>query len=271
MCPFLHLGPLFIPTYGLMVALALMTAAYVMDADFRRRQLTADAYHIILVAGLAGLIASRIYSVLETPREFFSNPWPMLFSRYGFTWFGGFLGGAIALLFMARRYRVPMLQFLDVASPAAAVGYAIGRVGCLLAGDGDYGVPTSLPWGMSFPNGLVPTIQRVHPTPVYEFLAWMAIAAFLWRRGPKAVEVPRPRGEIFCDYLLLTGVARLLVEFIRINPRVLFGLTNAQIVSIGCVVVGGVLLWRIKSAPQVPERERRILRRAASRHRSNST
>jgi len=274
MCPFLHLGPLAIPTYGLMVALALMTAAYAMDADFRRREIGADAYHIILVAGLAGLVTSRIYSVLETPREFFSHPWPMLFSRYGFTWFGGFLGGAIALVFMARRYRVPMLQFLDVASPAAAAGYAIGRIGCLLSGDGDYGVPTSLPWSMSFPNGLVPTTQRVHPTPIYEFLAWMAIAAFLWRRGPRAGEVPRPQGEVFCDYLLLTGVARFLVEFIRINPHVLFGLTNAQIVSLGCVIVGGVLLWRIKGAPQSAETARRVppraAARAAGRHRSHS-
>ena len=265
MYPFLHFGPLSMPTYGLMVALALMTAAYVMDADIRRRHLAADAYHIILVAGLAGLVASRIYSVLETPREFFSNPWPMLFSRYGFTWFGGFLGGAIALVFMAKRYRLPMLQFLDVASPAAAAGYGIGRIGCLLSGDGDYGVPTSLPWGMSFPHGLVPTTLRVHPTPIYEFLAWMAIAAFLWRRGAQTPQLPRPRGEIFCDYLLLTGIARFLVEFIRINPRVFLGLTNAQIVSVACALAGAVQLWRIKSAPRVAAKEPRLASRRGPR------
>lgn len=247
MYPFLHLWRWSIPTFGMMVALALMTAAYMMEADFRRRRIEADAYHIILVAGFAGLVGARLYSVLETPREFFANPWPMLFSRYGFTWFGGFLAGAAALWMMARKYRVPLLAFLDVASPAASVGYAIGRIGCLLAGDGDYGRPTTLPWGMSFPNGLVPTAERVHPTPIYEFLTWMAIAAILWHLGAKASREPRAKGEVFGSYLILTGMARLLVEFIRINSRVLFGLTNAQIVSIGCVIFGAALLWRIKS------------------------
>ncbi|MGA2482831.1 MAG: prolipoprotein diacylglyceryl transferase [Candidatus Acidiferrales bacterium] len=248
MYPFIHLGPLSVPTFGLMVALALLAAAYVMEADFRRRCIEADTYHIVLVGGLVALVGARLYSVLETPREFFARPWSMLFSRYGFTWFGAFLVGVPTLLIMARKYRVPLLEFLDASSPAAAVGYAIGRIGCLLAGDGDYGQPTTLPWGMSFPDGLVPTIERVHPTPIYEFLAWMAIAAILWHLGAQAGRGSKLRGDVFCGYMILTGVARFLVEFIRINPRVLFGLTNAQIVSVGCVILGAVLLWRIKSS-----------------------
>jgi phosphatidylglycerol:prolipoprotein diacylglycerol transferase len=138
---------------------------------------------------------------------------------------------------------------LDLCSPAAAVGYAIGRIGCLLSGDGDYGIPTTLPWGMSFPNGVVPTIERVHPTPIYEFIIWLAIAAILWQVGKKAASGPGTRGEIFCGYLILTGIARFLIEFIRINPRSFLGLSNAQTASVLSVVVGLILLWRIKSGP----------------------
>jgi phosphatidylglycerol:prolipoprotein diacylglycerol transferase len=160
------------------------------------------------------------------------------------TWFGGFFGGFVVLLFVARRWKIPFLRFLDMCSVPCAAGYAIGRMGCLLSGDGDYGVPTTLPWGMSFPNGIVPTTERVHPTPVYEFLVGMLIAAFLWHMGTKALGGPKPKGEIFSYFLILTGVARFLVEFIRINPRVLYGLTNAQIVSLVSIVLGiGLLLW----------------------------
>lgn len=257
MIPFLHLGPLEIPTFGLMLAIGLFLSAYVLQADLNRRrsQLQSisarvekdEGYLIIGIAGPAGIIGARLYHVLESPREFFANPWPQLFSRYGFAWFGGFLGGFIALVLLARWVRIPLLEFLDICSPAACVGYAVGRIGCLLSGDGDYGVPTTLPWGMSFPNGLVPTTQRVHPTPIYEFLVWLGIAAFLWHMGAKSLLGPRAKGEIFCDYLILTGVARFLVELIRINPRSFFGMTNAQTASVASILFGAVLLWRLKS------------------------
>src|ERR1700686_2079174 len=212
MIPFLHLGPITIPTFGLMVATALLVSAYVLQADFNRRrgQLERlagykggggkgpgdrgqhdEGFLIIGVAGLAGLVGARLYHVLESPSEFFADPWNLLFSRFGFAWFGGFLGGFIALVIMARRLKIPLLLFLDIFSPAACVGYAIGRIGCLLSGDGDYGIPTTShwPWGMAFPNGVVPTTEtcvqwgwpsdcRVYPTPLYEFFIWLAIAAF---------------------------------------------------------------------------------------------
>lgn len=258
MIPFLHVGSLSIPTFGLMVATALLVSAYVLQADFNRRSEQLERAHertykdegflVIGIAGLAGLVGARLYHVLESPREFFADPWPQLLSRYGFAWFGGFLGGFLALIFLARSAKIPLLEFLDICSPAACVGYAIGRIGCLLSGDGDYGVATSLPWGMSFPNGVMPTTERVHPTPIYEFIVWMAIAAFLWRMGTKALREPQARGEIFCGYLILTGVARFLIEFIRINPRSFFGMTNAQTASLASVLIGAVLLWRLKSA-----------------------
>src|SRR3954468_15167812 len=270
MIPFLHLGPLTIPTFGLMVAAALLVSAYVLQADFdrRRAQLAKipgfrgqkdEGFLIIGIAGIAGLVGARLYHVLESPSEFFADPWPQLFRRFGFAWFGGFLRGFIALIILARYFRVPVLQFLDIASPAACVGYAIGRIGCLLSGDGDYGMPTSLPWGMSFPNGVVPTTQRVHPTPLYEFFIWLAIGAFLWHMGTKSLRGPKAKGEIFANYLIFTGVARFLIEFIRINPRSFFGLSNAQTASVASILAGAVLLWRVKSRFRALKKEHRIV------------
>jgi len=280
MIPFLHLGPLTIPTFGLMVAISMLVAAYLLQADFDRHRAQFakngflkegsgashrdEGFFIIGVAGLAGLIGARLYHVLETPQEFFADPAPQLMSRYGFAWFGGFLGGFVALVILAKRFRIPVLAFLDLCSPAAAVGYAIGRIGCLLSGDGDYGIPTTLPWGISFPNGVVPTTARVHPTPIYEFLVWLAIAAFLWHMGTKALRGPKAAGEIFCNYLILTGAARFLVEFIRINPRSFFGMSNAQAASLASILAGAVLLWRLKSQFRGRKKEHRIVEHIAS-------
>jgi prolipoprotein diacylglyceryl transferase len=288
MIPFLHLGPITIPTFGLMVATALLVSAYVLQADFDRRrgQLERipgykgqrdEGFLIIGVAGIAGLAGARLYHVLESPSEFFADPWSQLFSRYGFAWFGGFLGGFIALVIMARRLRIPLPLFLDICSPSACVGYAIGRIGCFLSGDGDYGKPTNLhwPWAMAFPNGVVPTTEtcvqwgwpadcRVYATPLYEFFIWLAIAAFLWHMGTKSLRGPKAPGEIFCNYLILTGVARFLIEFIRINPRSFFGLSNAQTASLVSIAFGLVLLWRIKSQFRARKKEHRIVEHIAA-------
>jgi prolipoprotein diacylglyceryl transferase len=274
MIPFLHIGPLTIPTFGLMVAIGLLAAAYILQADFERHRAQFvknghlkddgkpghhdEGFLIIGIAGLAGLIGARLYHVLESPRELIADP-SQLISRFGFAWFGGFLGGFVALVFLARRFEIPVLEIMDLCSPAAAVGYAIGRIGCLLSGDGDYGVPTKLPWAMSFPNGVVPTTERVHPTPLYEFFIWLAIAAFLWHLGTKSLRGPKAKGEIFCNYLILTGIARFLIEFIRINPRSFFGLSNAQAASLVSILAGAVLLWRIKNQFHALKKEHRVV------------
>ena len=252
MIPYLHLGPLQLPTFGLMVALALITAAYVLQADFGRRGMNADAFTMITVAGLLGIFGAKLYHLLETPAEFFANPLPLFFSRYGFAWFGGFVGGFGAMLVMGWRAKLPMWEFLDACSPAASFGYAIGRIGCFLSGDGDYGKPTSLPWGMSFPNGVVPTTERVHPAPLYELLVWSAIGWLLWRLGARYLKTPGSAGKIFCCYLILTGVARFFVEIIRINPPWIFGLSNAQVASVASVIAGCVLLLRLKMSTTSP-------------------
>jgi phosphatidylglycerol:prolipoprotein diacylglycerol transferase len=276
--PFLHIGWLTIPTYGLMVALAMLAAFYVLRADLRRRGMTTDAELFIAIPCLAGIAGAKLYHLLESAADFFAHPWSELFSQFGFAWFGGLIAGFGAFVWMARREKIPLLTMLDAGSPAAALGYGIGRIGCFLSGDGDYGVPTSMPWGISFPNGLVRTTERVHPTPIYELIAACAIAWVLWRIGARQIaarrenltstagtgtsaarrspqgwtvrasggDVSRVRsGEVFAAYLVLTGVARFLVEFIRINPRSLFGMTNAQAASIASVAAGAVLWWRV--------------------------
>jgi len=240
--PFIHIGPVTLGTYGLMVAIALICAFFILRADFARRGVAADSEAIIGITGLAGLAGSRLYHLLESPAEFFADPWPQLFSTMGFAFFGAVIGGFIALMILAKRFRMSPLLLLDAASPAAALGYGIGRIGCLISGDGDYGIPTSLPWGMSFPNGIVPTTERVHPTPIYEFLVAILIFWILWRLGARGLKTHAPNGTVFAAYLVLTGVARFLVELIRINPRSFYGLTNAQAAS-AVSVLGGVGLF----------------------------
>lgn len=254
MIPYLHMGPLSLPTFGLMVATGLLVAAYVLQADFRRRGIRADAFLIIGIAGLAGIVGARLYHALESPAEFLADPESFIFTRFGFAWFGGFLGGFAALLLLAKREKIATLTFLDACSPAACVGYAIGRIGCFLSGDGDYGIPTNLPWGMSFPNGVVPTTERVHPTPLYEFFAWMLIAYVLWRMGARFLRDGKLAGRVFCGYLVMTGIARFLVEIIRLNPRSFLGMSNAQTASVASMLLGVVLVISLNRAQAVARR-----------------
>ena len=140
MYPFIHIGPLTLGTYGIMVATGLICAFFVVRADLRRRGFGADAENIIGTTGLAGLVGARLYHLFEAPSEFFAHPLPLLFSTMGFAWFGAVIGGFLALVYLARHYRMSVLRMLDIASPAAAIGYGIGRIGCLISGDGDYGI-----------------------------------------------------------------------------------------------------------------------------------
>src|ERR1700683_4518167 len=173
-----------------MVATAMLVAYFVLREDLARRGIAAAesgvAESFIAIPCIAGIVGAKLYHVLETPRELLSDPLGQIFSQFGFAWFGGLLAGMAAFIILARRNRIPLLVMLDAGSAAAALGYGIGRIGCFLSGDGDYGIPTSLPWGMSFPHGLVPTDERVHPTPIYELVVACAIAWILWRMGARA-------------------------------------------------------------------------------------
>lgn len=239
MIPYLHVGHFNIPTFGLMLWLAAVAAAFVMDRAFKRERIEADAVGMVAIAVVAGIVGAKFWHVLDTPSEFREMGWRVLWDPAGFAWFGGLVFGISALLVQGWRARIGALRTLDLAAPAAAIGYAIGRIGCLLSGDGCYGLPTKLPWGMAFPNGIEPVFVPVHPTPLYECIVGLFIGWWLWSRGKKN----RPIGWITGEYLILTGLARFLVEFIRRNPKVLWGLSNAQLASLGSVVVGAVLLW----------------------------
>jgi len=251
MIPYLHIWHFNVPTFGLMLWLAAVAAAFITDRAFRRERIDADAVGMVAVAVVAGIVGAKLWHVLDTPSEFRELGWRVLWDSAGFAWFGGLLFGITALVFQGWRARIGGLRTLDLASPAAAIGYGIGRIGCFLSGDGCYGIPTNLPWGMSFPNGIEPTVVRVHPTPLYELAAGLLIGGWLWMRGNK----PRPTGWILGEYLVLTGIARFLVEFIRRNPKVLWGLSNAQLASAGSVVVGiGIIWWAATRRAPEPEK-----------------
>ncbi len=249
MYPFIHIGRFSIGTFGIMLWLAAVAACWVLHRNFRRWNIAADAIGIVAISTVMGVIGAKLWHVLETPQLLMQDPAGILLDRAGFAWFGGLIAGILALLWQSRGAGLSKLGMLDLAAPAAAAGYGVGRLGCLVSGDGDYGIPTRLPWGMSFPNGLVPTMQRVHPTPIYELIAALVIAWILWRRGKP--ETARAAGEITGEYLVLSGIARYLVEFIRINPRLYWGMSNAQMASLGSSLAGiALVLWarRTRSA-----------------------
>lgn len=240
MLPYIHLWSFQIPTFGLMLWLAAVTAAFVMDRNFRRWKIDADAVGMVAITVVAGIVGAKLWHVLDTPAEFREQGIRVCWDTAGFAWFGGLLFGISALVLQGWRAKIGALRTLDLAAPAAAIGYGVGRIGCFLSGDGCYGVPTSLPWGMSFPHGIDPIYVRVHPTPLYEFAAGLLIGAWLWIRGGKS----HPVGRILGEYLLLSGTARFLVEFIRRNPKVLWGLSNAQLASAGSILAGAaIIIW----------------------------
>ncbi|HEY7406076.1 MAG TPA: prolipoprotein diacylglyceryl transferase family protein [Candidatus Angelobacter sp.] len=261
MLPYIHIPfwPYEIPTFGLMMLLAFAAAYFALEAEVKRRKLPIDVYNVVALVALMGILGAKVWHVIDTPADRLTGDTLRSFGalvgwfRGGFAWFGGFVAGIAMLLLLARRYRVSMLTMLDVSSSAAAVGYAVGRIGCLISGDGDYGRPTHLPWGMSFPDGLVPTTQtcpqwgappdcRVHPTPLYEFFAGVLIYWYIWRRGTRSIQHPLAPGVITGEFLVLFGLSRFLVEFIRINPPVLWGMSNAQLAALLTIVAGVVLL-----------------------------
>jgi len=245
MIPYFHIWHLDVPTFGLMLWVAAVAAAFLLDRSFRRAHIDADAVRMVAVAVVAGIAGAKLWHVVDTPAEFREIGWRVLWDSAGFAWFGGLVFGIAALVFQGWRVRIGGLRILDLAAPAAAIGYGIGRIGCLLSGDGDYGIPTKLPWGMSFPHGLVPTPLgvRVHPTPLYEIAGALLIGSWLWVRSEH-----RPTGWILGEYLILTGIARFLVEIIRRNPKVLWGLSNAQLASAWSVFFGFALIgWSTKN------------------------
>ncbi|WP_407343570.1 prolipoprotein diacylglyceryl transferase [Pengzhenrongella phosphoraccumulans] len=226
-----------IQSYGVSKALAALVAAYLLARAFERLGFKRDsAYSLVLWATIWGFVGAKIYFLLEQPTFELHHLGGM-----GFTWYGGLIGGVIAAVVIVRRHHLALGTVAGAAAVPLTVAYGIGRIGCLLAGDGTYGRPTSLPWGMTFPHGVVPTSVPVHPTPLYETLAAIVIAGGLWAIG-KRWNPP----AVFGAYLVLSGLSRFLVEYLRINEPALLGLTQPQLWALASLVVGGALIARTR-------------------------
>src|SRR3990172_1582614 len=273
----IRVGPVTLTGYGIMMMVAFLISGWVIQRDLRRRSLGADpAADIVVAAVIGGILGGKVwYAALY-------HSLGSLLSRGGLVWYGGFTGGVLAVMFNGWRRRVPLRFTMELVAPALALGYAVGRVGCFLVQD-DYGVPTDLPWGMKFPQGWPPStvanlsrdfgltfppgtspteVLAVHPTQLYETALMMFAFWLLWRLRAHQ----HAAGWLFGLYLLLAGIERLLIEFVRAKDDRFFGpLTLAQLVSIAILTLGVVLMlrWLRKDDFRLPK-DVPVLARAAS-------
>jgi phosphatidylglycerol:prolipoprotein diacylglycerol transferase len=252
------LGPIEITGYGLMLMVAFLMGGWLIARQLREAKLKEDyAADMVAAAVIGGIIGAKLWYVALT-----GDP-DALFSRGGLVWYGGFLGGALAVILNSWRLRVPIRWTMQLAAPALAAAYALGRVGCFLVND-DYGRPSDLPWAVKFPEGLPPstaenlknlfgipipagvdpaTVLAVHPTQIYEVVAMLLAFGVLWSLRKSG----RPVGWLFGLYLVFAGVERFLVEILRakddrfLGPFTVAQLTSAIIVVIGLVIL---MLWR---------------------------
>jgi phosphatidylglycerol:prolipoprotein diacylglycerol transferase len=228
-----------VQTFGLTFALAFLACGLVLARRLRELGRPVDwAYEIVFAALLGGVIGARGYYLIQNYGTVSHDLLGGIFSRSGLVWYGGAIGGAIGVLGWARWRGALDLRTVEMAVIALALGYAIGRIGCQLSGDGDYGIRSGLPWAMGYPHGTVPTPPgvRVQPTPIYETLTMGLVAYLLWRLRDRV----RPE-VVIALYFLLSGLERFLVEFVRRNREVLAGLTAAQLESLLLCAVG--LAW----------------------------
>jgi len=244
----LHLGPVTIYSFGIMAALALISAALVAWLVLRRHDVPFDfAFEILFATGVGGFAGARIYDLLQHGPEVRGDFWGSAFGGAGFTWYGGLIGGFIAVYCLCLLRKVPVGLMANAAAPGVAIGYAVGRIGCQLSGDGDYGKASGLPWAMGYPHGVVPTPPgvTVHPTPVYETLIMLAVFVVLFRMAKK----PQPGWYVFGWFLVLQGIERFLVEFLRLNPVLGLGLTSPQWIGIAGVIGGVVMILVTRKRP----------------------
>jgi phosphatidylglycerol:prolipoprotein diacylglycerol transferase len=277
MCPeIVTIGPFTIYSYGLMLASGFLIANYFLTVELRRRRLNPDLAGKITVLALAGgVVGAKILFLLENWDAFNADPIGMAFSPSGLTFYGGFLVAMGAIAYYVKSKKIPFLRIADAVAPGLLLGDGVARLGCHFSGDGDYGIPTSLPWGTIYASGTYkPTraladyfsrnpeaaetwnyeelasqvVNRdgfgpitqfdlsttLHPTPVYELLLCGLLFLLLWRFRTRI----RPEGRMFMLYMAFAGTERFLVEFIRLNPRILLGLSEAQIIAIVLIAVG---------------------------------
>ena len=276
----LHIGPLTIYSFGAMVAIACLTGSWLLEREMTRRGLPGElAVSMAIWATFIGFVTSSVwYYVQQHFWELLAHPLDTLLASVaalgdrfatadgnllqrlgamlgglgsGFVWYGGLIGGTLTVTWFIYRYHLPWLVTVDCAAPALALAHAIGRVGCLLSGDGDWGTVTTVPWAMAYPDAIIgwpyPPGVRVHPTPIYEMIAYTGVFAILWSMRKR----PHPDGTIFWWYLVLAGAARFVVEFFRINPPAGLGLSAAQWFSLLVIAIGGWRLWAARRSESV--------------------
>ncbi len=266
------IGPFTVYSYGLMLGIGFLTASWLFTKELKRKGLDPNLGNTITLFALVfGIAGSKILYLIESWNFFIRDPFGMAFSPGGLTWYGGLILATIVIMMYTRKKKIPFLKICDATAPGIMLAYGIGRIGCHLAGDGDYGIPTNLPWATvyangtyppsaafrDFPeivqkygvNGIVPDTIPVHPAPLYEFIMSVILFSLLWKFRTK-ISID---GKLFMLFLIFTGAARLLVEFIRINPRILFGLSEAQLISIILIIIGSAGMLMMKN--RAPETE----------------
>jgi phosphatidylglycerol---prolipoprotein diacylglyceryl transferase len=241
----IHIGGITIQTFGVFFALNFVAWGFVAAKRLKEYGKPVDwAYEMVVSAVVGGLVGARAYYLIQNHSSLQGSLLGNVFGGSGLVWYGGLLGGTIAVLGWAYWRDFLNLRLVDIAAVGLPLGYAIGRIGCQVAGDGDYGKPSHLPWAMGYADGTTPTPQgvTVQPTPIYETVSMGLVALVLWNLRDRF----RP-GVLFAMYLVLAGLERFIVEFWRRNNHVLGALTAAQLESLGLVVVGAIaLFWTIQ-------------------------
>jgi phosphatidylglycerol:prolipoprotein diacylglycerol transferase len=246
MQPEIHLGPLTLQTFGIAFALAFVASGTLFARRLHELGKPVDwAYEAIFAALIGGLVGSRVDYIIQNWDQVSGDIFGNVFSGSGLVFFGGLIGGAIGVVLWARWRGFLGWTLFDSAAAPIAIGYAVGRVGCQVSGDGDYGQPSDLPWAMAYPHGTVPTTQEVHPTPVYETFTMGLVTLLLWNLRDRLAP-----GMVFGLYLFLGGLERFLVEFIRRNDVVFAGLTVPQLFSVAMMAGGAALLVTRRRVPR---------------------
>lgn len=234
-----RIGDFSISTFGVMLATAFLVGTWITARRMAEEGLDPEKATVILIYVMAGGIAgSKLYFAVDVSLREGIPFTSLLFARDGITWYGGLILATAVGAIGCRRNGIPIKTFADCTAVAGAVGQAIGRVGCFLVGD-DYGAPTDLPWGVTFPRGAPPTLEPVHPTQLYEIAWLLCVAALLWKRRHRSP-------FLFGEYIALNGVGRMIIEIWRVNPKMALGLTEPQWIGGGLVVLGvsGWLYYR---------------------------
>jgi phosphatidylglycerol:prolipoprotein diacylglycerol transferase len=247
--PFPIIGSLTIHSFGVMFMLSFLIPIHLIRKDFIRRNIQPElASNIGIAAIIGGIIGARLYFIFERWDLFLADPWTMLFSGAGLVWYGGAAGGALAAAYVVKRSDYSFVQLADTVVPLLLLGNGIGRIGCLLAADGDYGPPSDLPWAMAFPDGYVPTFVPVHPTPLYDTLLAFTFFGIIWANRKRNL----PQGSLMSFALIAMGVERFITEFFRNTPKIAFDwMTLAQMISLAFIATGVIYLVRFaKKQPQ---------------------